>query len=266
MKHHRYHGHVSEIDDDKAWRSARGEWARGAPHRRGESLVQFTAEAAEVVAGGGGGSGGRPSPAGPHAVATGLRLCALFGVPHNVDSLASLGKLGLAYPAVAGLLGYRDPSASGVSRAGPASSPAAAAARAVADNCEPLAVACGAHLHWHLGRVSALYWRRRVLPSLPGAFPAGADGVPPEYERYQRLLYVGQSNKVRRRGTVPLLPTHGLALMGKCARRAHELKIRDSETTSLSFNSFKNRHLSQPFASRPRQPLSFFQRRRPDGR
>ena len=185
-KHHRHQGHVWQIADNADWGRAKEHWDGSAKLRREAALVRLTAEVAEVCCQGE--VFGRSSGVvGPHALEASLRLCSLLGVPQNLASLASLHKVGLTYEAVVGLLEYRDPAASPGHHGG---------AREVRDNCEPLVLACGAHLHWHLSTCSPLYWERRVRPAAANSFNPGDDGVPPQYEKFQRLLFVGQSKKV----------------------------------------------------------------------
>ena len=191
--HHGHKGNIRIIVDDAKWTDAKRHWGATAPRRRDISLVKYTAEVAEVcsyhdlIS--------RVQVAGPHALESALRLCSITGVPLNVTSLVRLRKIGLVYQAIVDLVEYRDPAA-----------PMRAdgrIARAVPDNCEPLVVACGAHLHWYLGQTSPRYRFGRVEYSGPvRGVPVRAESVPPKYEKFQRLILIGQSHKVRQFKTI----------------------------------------------------------------
>lgn len=64
-------------------------------------------------------------------------------------------------------------------------------------NNEVLAVACGAHLHWHLCHVNDRYRRERAEGD-PVGIGGGAEGagIPPEYHQFYRLLEMGLPHKV----------------------------------------------------------------------
>lgn len=123
------------------------------------------------------------------------------------------------------------------------------------DNCEPLVVALGAHMHWHLSRVSARYRLERAgngepLKALakaaalrgrksmheftladPGAETTG--GVPPEYELFKRMLAM-RGKKVSRG---PMRQFKGAK-----AKRRVLVGVRLLETSSVCVVDHKDRH------------------------
>ena len=185
VKNHHYGGKARCIRNEMDWSEAKDHWDGTSSERRDNSLIRFTAEVTEICSHRDLVSG--DPVAGPHALETALRLCAIIGVPLNVTSLVRLRKIGLVYQAVVDLLEYHDPAAP--LRGG------GRIARAVADNCEPLVVACGAHLHWHLGRCSPRYRQMRTKAGRR-EYDTKKDGLPPKYENFNRLLKMGQSEKV----------------------------------------------------------------------
>ena len=182
------HQHVLELKDDKKWTGANAHWAKGTAKRRDASLVKFTKEVCEII------DAGHP---GPSTFAAANRLCNIIAVPRNVTSLRRLHKMFLVHKAVTDLLDFRDPYDNGRDLGGE---------RRVGDNSECLSVACGAHLHWHLAGVSEHYARERCDGDHTNS-DLNEDGVPEPYEKFQRLLAMGLSDKVRgaRSGVAALL-------------------------------------------------------------
>lgn len=64
-------------------------------------------------------------------------------------------------------------------------------------NNEVLAIACGAHIHWHISHVNDRYRKERAEGYEVG-IGGGAEGagIPTEYHQYYRLLEMGLPHKV----------------------------------------------------------------------
>jgi hypothetical protein len=174
------HKNCVDLVDETKWQNMKKHWNAGTSHRRDVSLVKYTSEVANII--------GSNAPA-SSTLAAAKRLCCIIGVPHNVTSIKRLKRNYIIFKAVHDLISYRDPHVT-----------------QIVDNCEALSVACGAHLHWYLSQSSASYRHHRtdggkMIEGEEGAQRSDIDdddgvGVPPEYEKYVRLIKLGQSVKV----------------------------------------------------------------------
>jgi hypothetical protein len=173
-KHHA----MLELKDDKRWTTAKSQWALGYSKRRDHSLVKYSTEVCDII-------GQIPDAEATFQAAR--RLCSIMGVPLNVSNIFRLRKSYLVFKAVLDLVEYRDPTVPGDDGWGP---------RRVFNNCEPLSVACGAHLHWSLATQSEKYFLERVSGTQKPK-SVGELEVPPQYESFQRLLLLGQGRHVR---------------------------------------------------------------------
>lgn len=200
--HHRHqskkktHKNCIELSDETRWLNMKKHWNSGTSRRRDISLVKYTSEVANII--------GSNAPA-SSTLAAAKRLCCIIGVPHNVSSIKRLKRNYIIFNAVHDLIKYRDPH---VTR--------------IVDNCEALSIACGAHLHWYLSQCSPSYRRHRTdggskiegedeMNGVEGDDDDGV-GVPPEYEKYVRLIKLGQSVKVCDRFPPSLSSFHFISL------------------------------------------------------
>ena len=215
----------TELKNDARWAEAQEHWAKTAPLRRDAQLLRHTQDVCLAIAGG-------ANPALP-TLQSALRLCAIAAIPENVASLGRMKRLFMVYAAVVDLLDYRDPTVE-VSDS--------QQTRKVSDNCEALVVACGAHLHWSLSQTSPKYRKQRTYGIHHHAKKKNEndedddddddddddeDEVPPEYEKYQRLLAL-QSEKA----TVKQMLAEGLdpRVLGLASEEEEE-KEQEAPTT-----------------------------------
>ena len=170
-----------ELKDEARWLTAQSHWKNGYSHRRDTSLVKFSTEVCAVIS---------SNVLAEATFEAARRWCCIVGVPLNLSSMLRLRKFYLVFKSVLDLVEYRDPTVPGDDGWGP---------RRVSNNCEPLSVACGAHLHWHLATASPMYFDSQVATGRSGAVTIEDVGVSPEYEPFQRLIKIGQGTAVRRK-------------------------------------------------------------------